>query len=160
MGSAAVAGIHELSGLGVCPSHAILLPPTICRHLCRSRLETVQAASPSRRRAQTWCDLFVTPCALNYSLGRSGFDALGVGGRNSYASDSFEPAASHLPASPFPRTKDDSDRLLRRRPAYLAKHTLSRLGPIADTIRDADSTIGRSRQIQTTVRLQLALNLI
>ena len=56
--------------------------------------------------------LFVAPCALNYSLGKSGFDALGVGGRNSYASDSFEPAASHLPASPFPRTKDDSDRLL------------------------------------------------
>src|SRR5688500_839675 len=65
MGSAAVADIHELSGLGVCPSHAILLPPTICRHLCRSRLETVPAASPSRRRAQTWCDLFVAPCALN-----------------------------------------------------------------------------------------------
>ena len=26
---------------------------------------TVPAASPSRRRAQTWCDLFVAPCALN-----------------------------------------------------------------------------------------------
>ncbi len=58
-------GIHELSGLGVCPSHAILLRQTICRHLRRSRPETVPAAPSSRRRAQTWCDLFVAPCALN-----------------------------------------------------------------------------------------------
>src|SRR5687767_11225149 len=51
--------------LGVCPSHAILLRQTICSHLGRSRPKTVPAASPSRRRAQTWCDLFVAPCALN-----------------------------------------------------------------------------------------------
>src|SRR5688500_5856999 len=54
-----------MAELGVCPSNAILLRQTICRHLHRSRPETVPAASPSRRRAQTWCDLFVAPCALN-----------------------------------------------------------------------------------------------
>src|SRR5688500_19738751 len=54
-----------MAELGVCPSNAILLRQTICRHLGRSRPETVPAASPSRRRAQTWCDLFVAPCALN-----------------------------------------------------------------------------------------------
>src|SRR5688572_942064 len=52
-------------GVGVCPSNAILLRQTICRHLRRSRPETVPAASPSQRRAQTWCDVFVAPCALN-----------------------------------------------------------------------------------------------
>jgi hypothetical protein len=50
---------------GIYPSNAILLRQTISRHLRRSRLETVPAASPSRRGVQTWCDLFVAPCALN-----------------------------------------------------------------------------------------------
>src|SRR5687768_8164186 len=115
MGSAAVAGIHELSGLGVCPSHAILLPPTICRHLRRSRPETVPAASPSRRRAQTWCDLFVAPSALNV-FPREGacLARLGWAGVIGYACGFFEPAASHLPASPFPRNEG----LLEQTPRY------------------------------------------
>src|SRR5687767_8073981 len=92
--------------LGVCPSHAILLRQTICSHLGRSRPETVPAASPSRRRAQTWCDLFVAPCALNYSLGKERVLArLGRAGVIGYASGFLEPAASHLPASRFPRNE-------------------------------------------------------
>src|SRR6476646_4535558 len=48
----------------------------------RSRLGTIPAASPSRRRAQTWCDLFVAPCALNVPpRERARLGALGVGGR-------------------------------------------------------------------------------
>jgi hypothetical protein len=46
MGSAAVAGIHELSGLGACPSNAILLRQTICRHLRRSRPEKILNVFP------------------------------------------------------------------------------------------------------------------
>jgi hypothetical protein len=54
--------------------------------------------------AQTWCDLFVAPCALNYSLGKDRVLArLGWAGVIGYACGFFEPAASHLPASPFPR---------------------------------------------------------
>jgi hypothetical protein len=69
--------------LEVSLSHAILLWQTICRHLVVLDPKQSRAASPSRRRAQTWCDLFVAPCALNYSL-REGacLGALRVGGCN------------------------------------------------------------------------------
>jgi hypothetical protein len=92
----------------------LLLRQTICRHLRRSRPETVPAASPSRRRAQTWCDLFVAPCALNVFL-REGarLGALGVGGCNRLRLRFF----SSLRPRICPRllglaTKDYSDRLL------------------------------------------------
>ncbi len=45
--------------LGVC--HVFLQRQTIWGHLRRSRPETVPAALPPRRRAQTWCDVFVAP---------------------------------------------------------------------------------------------------
>src|SRR5688500_13039670 len=108
--------------LGVCPSNAILLRQTICRDLRRSRPETVPAASPSRRRAQTWCDLFVAPCALNVFPGKERVLArLGRAGVIGYASGFFEPAASHLPASPLPRTEG----LLGQAPSMVLTHRLS-----------------------------------
>jgi hypothetical protein len=94
------------------PKESVRVMPFYCgRQLRRSRSETVPAASPSRRRAQTWCDLFVAPCALNV-FPREGvcLGALGRPGVISYASGFFEPApriCRHLLA-----TKDDSDRLL------------------------------------------------
>jgi len=99
--------------LEVSLSHAILLWQTVCRHLVVLDPKQSRAASPSRRRAQTWCDLFVAPCALNYSLGKERVLArLGWAGVIGYASGVFESAASHLPASPFLATKDSWDRFL------------------------------------------------
>jgi hypothetical protein len=99
--------------LEVSLSHAILLWQTVCRHLVVLDPKQSRAASPSRRRAQTWCDLFVAPCALNYSL-REGacLGALRVGGCNRLRLCVFQSAASHLPASPFLATKDSWDRFL------------------------------------------------
>jgi len=101
------------SFLGACPSNAILLRQTICRHLRRSRPETVPAASPSRRRAQTWCHLFVAPCALNVfprkervlaRLGRAG----AIGCASGFSS--LRPRIRQQLLCPA--TKDYSDRLL------------------------------------------------
>jgi hypothetical protein len=105
--------------LGVCPSHAILLRQTICRHLHRSRPETVPAASPSRRRAQTWCGLFVAPCALNYSSGRSVSWRTGGGRCNRLRFRLFRACGSASASNLlFLATKDYSDRFLATRWRY------------------------------------------